>query len=197
MAMSDAFESTRTGWRRSYLLFAVLSAFAALFGVPAVPVLWGGGNLIATGLALAVVLAAVAVLCAPGRPRRLLLLSAMQLAGVVAESSAGALWSGEAVMGLLNLTVVIYGVGQLIRRRGRPLDGAALMAHLSPVLRVGSALFYAASFLWKVRHGAALADWINGSLVIEGLAPLLLLLPVTRSWAALGLMAFHSVLGFL
>ncbi|MEA2697366.1 MAG: hypothetical protein QOI66_1637 [Myxococcales bacterium] len=44
--MSDAFESMRASWRRSYLLFAVFSAFAALFRVPAVPVLWGGTNLL-------------------------------------------------------------------------------------------------------------------------------------------------------
>src|SRR5579872_4467631 len=78
-------QSPSTGWRRTYALFAVFLAFAALFHVEAVPALWSGGSLLLTGLTLALVLTAVAVLASPGDGMRLVLLSVVQVATFVAE----------------------------------------------------------------------------------------------------------------
>jgi hypothetical protein len=197
----DVFEvlgATHRGWRRSYLLFAVFLAFAALFQVQAIPALWGGKDLVATGLALAVVLAAVVVLCAPGQPRGLLLLSSVQLASAAADLRAGTLSDVQLLIGFVHLIVALGIVRQGVRRRGRSLDAAAIMAELAPVLRLGTAFVYGFVFLSKVKNGwpqPALMTFMTPTLVLGGLAPLLLLLPITRSWAALGLVVFQALWG--
>jgi hypothetical protein len=194
-------------------------ALATLFHVEPAALLRPDGGLPGKVTTAAVVISALLVLWRAGEPRWLLLLAVTQVADVlVALPHVPNHWL---LCGLANVGLLAFALRAALRDRALPVDGEALLRAAAPSLRVGTALFYAFTCLWKLNRdfvrpevSCAAAGWasvaglyglpdgapfaiavIAGTLLVEGAIPFLLLVPATRAYAALGMAVFHLLLG--
>jgi hypothetical protein len=204
-----------SGSGRLLATFAVLWAFAALFHVAAYP------DRAVSVDGLLVALPALWLLARPASPGRLALLAALQLVqvGTHGLASTSNHWI---VVTAVNVGVLGALLPALWRGwRGRPADPDAVLGEIAPVGRAALAVLYFYAVFQKLNADflnpalscattqyadlagiypflprARWVEWsvIWGTLAIEALIPVLLLVRRTRVAAVLGAGAFHFLL---